>query len=709
MVVNNRLGISSFDPPPGMIRTGTIKGYDPTTNTLQVQLTETPAMKRPQTVPVPAYFPLVDSNGLFIGSLPAKNTPITVAQATGGQYFVVGYKPENLDLIPDLKLGELLLETTSSSKISLDTDSHIRIGSDTHQIHMFPGSQTTRESNLITINFENENHFTQAYREVGGIVKRDTQPNKNAASFTGSTKLEDDKYDKILVPIGLDPKTTANDSAIGPNKNPPFIEHREIVYEFQYKSNIDADEIEADKYQKAGAKNTTIYTTPNRRLSRSDTMSLSLVAPNFLMEEVKGTVVDIFGNILDINRVPLPVGLTADTTLSTNGSGTNTNAKQSFLNIKALERKSIAYHFEINARKDPKPTNLGTKLTINDDNVNAKKQRSRFFFDIDKEGQFKLNVPASSEIGNVPLLLRPENYSTFGTTDDGNPNQLWFVKSGQPVSQDIYVDSFACPQTSPSNRDSGFGSDFAHGSIKLIDSTNNADAGPPDRISQFVDKKPYNIRHGTAHHDILQTCSMHQNNQTIQQYHLGTVEHPVDITYIQNLTDLVSTTIKVSGKDANAGGRSGSINMDGSLEMNIGANTVDRQSLWLDTAGGIVANIGRDRNARSAMVNFDGDVLIQVGGYGIAAKDNRFIGANGKNVVDGDGKHIGVVDLRVFAGGDAHMFRIDSKGITIISPSVMNLYAAQGINMKSDGPIFIDSDHLYLNHREVNLFPATSI
>lgn len=701
MSFNSRQGVNSFDPPPGMVRTGTIKGYDASTNTLQVELTESPAMKRPLAVPVPAYFPLIDSNGLFIGSLPAKNTPITVAQATGGQYFVVGYKPENLALVPDMKLGELLLHTTTSSKILMDMDSNIRIGSDTHQIHIFAGSQTSRESNLVTLNFENEHHFTQAYREVGGVIKRDIKPNKNAASFTGDTKLEDDSYDKILVPIGLDPQTTANDLAVGPNKNPPLIEHREIVYEFQYKSNVDADDIESNKYGNSNSRGSNIFLTPNRRDSRSDTMSLSLVAPNFLIEEVKGTVVDIFGNILDINRVPLPVGLTADTTLRTNGTVATTNSKQSFLNIKALERKSIAYHFEVNARKDPKPVNQGSQLTINDDNYNAKLQRSRFSIDIDKEGQFKLNVPASSESGNIPLLTRPENYSTFGTTDNGNPNQLWFVKSGQPVSQDIYIDSFAAPQTSPSDSDSGFNVDFAHGSIKLLDASNNADVGPPDRISQFVDKSPYSIRHGTAFHDIVRTCSVHQDNTTIQHYQLGSMDNPVDTSYIKNLEDVVSKTIKVSGKGANAGGRSGSINLDGSLEMNIGANTVDRQSLWLDTAGGVVANIGRDRNARSAIVNFDGDVFIQIGGYGVAVKDQRFLGANGQNILDGDGKHIGTIDLRVFAGGDAHMFRIDAQGVTVITPSVMNLYGAKGINIKSDGPIYIDSDMLHLNQRLV--------
>lgn len=694
-----KAGVNIFDPPPGMLRAGSI--VDSSGNNFRVQLTEVPAIRgKAPSVPIPRVFPLVDSSGLFIGSLPGKNTTVTVGQSLGGQYHMVNYEPEDPNIIPKLLPGQLLIKSTDSSKILLDLDSNIKIGSDKNNIHVFASNQRYPKSNLVTFNFENQNHFTQAYREVGGLIKRDLKPNLQAASYNGNSKLEDDTYDPIYSIIGLDPTSTANDIKIGPTKNPPLVEHREMVYEFQYQSNVDDDKTESNKYSKTSQANP-VYTTPNRRASRADTMSLSLVAPNFLIEEVKGTVVDIFGNILDINRMPLPVGLTPKTTLRTNGTVATTDSQKSYLAIRELERKSVAFHFEVNARKDPKPNNQGTKLSINDDNYNAKLQRSRFFFDIDKEGQFKLNVPASSEVGNVPLLVRPENYSTFGTTDNGNPNQLWFVKSGQPVSQDIFVDSFAAPMIDQSVASVGSTPAFAHGSIQLIDGVNNNDAGPPDRISQFVNKSPYNIRHGTAYHDILQTCRLHQDSRSIENYQLQTMEDPIDTSYIKDLTDLVSTKIKVSGDGANAGGRSGSINLDGSLEMNIGANTVDRQSLWLDTAGGMIANIGRDRNSRSAMINFDGDVYIQVGGFGIAASDQRF-----KNQ---DNAWIATMDLRVFAGGYAHMFRVDAKGVTIMTPSVLNLYGAQGINMKSDGPIYIDADNLYVNHRMVLLQPQTTI
>lgn len=689
---DNRKNTQAFDPPSGLVKAATIKAVDK--KNFSIALTEKSAIKgnSPKTDTIPAVYPLIDSSGMFIGSLPAKNTTITVEQELGGKYHFVAFEPENTDLIPNLLPGQLLIQSSDRSKILMDSASHIKIGSDINNIHIFAGSKNFLDSNLITTNFENENHFTQAFREIGGVVKRDIKPNPLAASASGRTKLEDDTYSigpdtKI---IGLDPSATANDIPAGPTKNPALVEHRELVYEFQYKSSVVDDATEANRYAPKPP-SVTSFTTPDRRNSRFDTLSLSLVSPNFLIEQIKGTVVDVFGNILDINRMPIPVGLSPTTTLRTNGTVVTTDAKKSYLNIKELERKSIAYHFEINARKDPK---LGSiQSTINNKDYNSKLLRSKFFLDIDKEGQFKLNVPASSESGNISLLTRPENYSTFATTDSSNIGQTWFVQSGQPVSQDIFVDSFAAPKTSPSEGFPGFNSDFDHGSIKLVDGATNADAGPPDRISQYVDNSPFNIRHGTAYHDILTTCSLHQNGDTIEFWQLGTAEHAIDTTYIEDLKDLVKETITVSGPKANGGGRSGQINMDGSLELNIGANTVDRQSLWLDTAGGMIATIGRDRNNRSAMVNFDGDVFVQIGGLGIAVSDTRF---SGDTIPQN-----GTFDVRIYNGGFAHMLRVDQFGITLMSPASINIYSAQDIKINSDSDLSIEAETLLLNGRMV--------
>jgi phage gp45-like len=701
-------GANSFDPPVGLIRSGSIVGYDVNTNTLQVALTGTSAIQgKAQPVSVPGSFPYIDSNGLFVGSLPAKNTPVAVAQASGGKYYFVSYAPENPSIIPDLNLGELLIFSSDTSKMTLNQDSHIKIGSDVNNVSIFAGSQQFPKSNYITINFENENHFNQSYREVGGTIKRDIVPNPQASSFTGNTKLEDDDYDNQLILIGLDPTSTSNDLLVGSNKNPPLVEHRQMFYEFQPKSHIDADTLEAGKYL-ASTTSATTYGTPNRRSSRSDTMSLSLVAPNFLIEEVKGTVVDIFGNILDINRIPIPVGMSATTTLRNNGTTANTNPSQAYQNIRALERKGIAYHFELNARKDPNPFNQGSALTINDDNYNAKLQRSRFSFDVDKEGQIKVNIPASSESGNIPLLTRAENYSTFATTDNNNPNQLWFVQSAQNVSQDIFVDSFAAPMKTPSSSAAGFDTTFAHGSITLQDNTTSANLGPTDRISQFPNGNistgvtTYNIKHGTAYHDILQTCSVHQNNMTLS-YPTGAVDSP-DLSYITNLTNVVSDTITIgsvgtngtpTNPNGNAGGRSGSINFDGSMEFNFGANTVDRQSLWVDTAGGAVVNLGRDVNQRSLVMGMDGDAYVQIGGYGVAG-DARF------TALGQDGLHNGVLDIRIFNSGFVNIIRVDQKGMVLMSPGRIAVHAGQGMTLTSDSDIEIECETLTIQQRGVN-------
>jgi len=691
-MTNGRRDSNVFDPPPGLIRAGSV--IDSTGSSFRVQLTEVPATKgRIQSIPVPRTFPLADSSGMFIGSLPAKNSTVTVAQSLGGQYHIVNFEPENDDLIPSISPGQLLIHSTDTSRILLDLDSNINIGSDTNGIHLFASSQMYPKVNLITFNLENENHFTQAYREVGGLVKRDLRPNPQAASYSGSTKLEDDSYDPFFSIIGLDPSATTNDLMSGQTKNPPFVEHREMVYEFQYQSSVDDDKTESNKYTTT-ASNPTIYTTPNRRSSRADTMSLSLVAPNFLIESVKGTVVDIFGNILDMNRMPIPVGLSATTTLRTNGTAATSNVQQSFINIKALERKSLAFHFELNARKDPSPTNQGNQLSINDDNYNAKLQRSRFFFDVDKEGQFKLNVPASSETGNIPLLVRAENYSTFATTDSSNPNQLWFLQTGQPTSQDVYVDSFASPQTSPSANSAGFNNTFPHGSITLMDSSNNANAGPIDRISQFVNNSPYNIKHGTVFHDILQTCLV-QRNIDVLGYPTGAVDN-ISPSYIASdpatNAAVASSTINVAGPSANAGGRSGSINLDGSFELNVGANNVDRQSLWLDTAGGAVVNLGRDLNQRSLMMNMNGHAFIQIGGFGVSG-DARFASLGQDGILNG------IMDIRIVNGGYVHMIRVDSQGLLIMTPGRIGIHAGQGMSLTSDGDIEIDCETLTMQQR----------
>lgn len=664
--MNNDINI--YDEEVGLLKRGTIIGYDSVKCTLKVQLNNAPAIKG-QNLPVdvPAPYSMYYNNGLFIGTYPDLGTPIVVGQGSGGEYLFVSYLAEDLPSVPLLTSGELLIRSNNSTKISLDINNRITIGSDINKIH------ANANSNLLTINFYNENHFTQAARRVDGIVKRDLSPNKY---FDQNSKLENDDYDSKFKIIGMDPTVTPNDIITGSTKNPPLVERRELVYEFQYISNIEDDLTESNHY--GTSKSTTSdFNFPNRRESRADTLSLTLASPNYLMETIKGTVVDIFGNILDLNRSPLPIGQGQNTIRADK----STDKSQSFLLIKELERKSLAYHFEINARKDLTGDNGQISLPDINSNADYAKNRSRFFLDIDKEGQFKLNVPASSEKGNIPLLTRYENYSTFGTEDNGNINKLIFRDDGL----DIFQDSFAAPATTPT--DSGFNYAVERGSIQI--KNGDADGAPVDRITDA------HIKHGTAYHDILKTCYVHQVRDFIN-YQAGTSENiTVDINAIPILEKIVSDTINISGDNANAGGRSGSLSFDGMMEINIGANTIDRQSLWADLAGGIVTNIGRDLQKKSAAINLNGDVFIQIGGFGVVG-DSRFIKENNGNMG-------AVLDLRIFTdGGYTHMVRCDKNGITIMTPGNLAVHSKGNMKLSSDANIEIDCETLIVQQRMVS-------
>lgn len=666
-----------FDPPVGLLQRGSITGYNPVNGTFQVQLNNASAVKGQDrlVVNVPAPHTMFYNSGLFIGTLPAQGTPVVVGQGLGGSYYFVSHLAENLPAVPTLTQDELLIQSNNDTYITLNTANDIVLGSDNNRVHINTGNKNFPKTNLISFNLQNENHFTQAYREVGGLVKRDLRPN---IYFDTNTKLEDDSYDSKYKIIGLDPTATANDILSGSTKNPPLSEHRELVYEFQYNSDVLDDITEALRYNSSGFTPTN-YTSPNRRKSRADTLSLSLVSPNYLMEEVKGTVVDIFGNLLDINRVPIPVGQGTNT-LKPNNS---LDKSVAYASIRALERNSLAYHFEINARKNlaTQPgSNILNALNINSDNYNAKLLRSRFSMDINKEGQFKLNVPSSSETGSIPLLARYENYSTYGTDDNGNPNKLWFRND----NLDIFLDGLAAYQATPSI-DGGFTYSTTHGSVNIMNG--NAVATPIDRITNT------HLKHGTIFHDILQTCYVHQNEQFID-YQAGENPVPLNLSYIQPLTNVVSSTIQIGGPTPNAGGRSGSLNFDGSLEVNVGANTVDRQSLWLDTAGGLVANIGRDINSRSAMVSMNGDVYMQIGGFGVSG-DSRFAKLN-------NGNYGAVLDLRISSGGGyVHMIRADQHGITILTPGNVAIHAKGDMALTADGNMTLDAATMTIQQRGV--------
>jgi len=657
--------------PVGVMRLARIISYDTTAGKAKVRLASVAESITPG-ADIDIFIPngFYSDDGLFIGGLVKSNTPIVIAQGEGGKWYFISFLMTTGAKSPTLIPGQLLIQSTPTSKITLDVKNNIDIGSDTDGLHIYTG---TSETSLVTSTLNNSFSFTEASRVVDGLVKRET---KKLANFPPNTKLESDDYFIRLYPIGLDPTVTPSYSFIDQVKNPTFAETREVVYEFAYTYDVTDDLTESGYYNKAGTSppktvDSSAYT--NRRQSRADTLSLSLVSPNYLMETTKGTVIDIFGNILNLNRTPILIGKSLDLTLNIANGNNITSAI--FDNIKAAERNSIAYHFELNARKDLGLNNVQSGSVVNLLDINSDadyaRVRSRFFVDIDKEGQFKVNVPSSSETGNVALLARYENYSTFGPEENGNVDKLIY----RDDNLDIFLDSFSTQD------------------IDIVNSDGSA-ATAIDRISGL------HIKKGMPFHSITNSLQMFQSPWASQfldfQYN-----EAVDLVGLPTITNVVNPTIKVSGPQANAGGRSGTMHFDGSLELSLGANTVDRQSLWVDTAGGVLGNIGRDLNNVSAGLSLDGDLMIQVGGIGVSS-DSRFSSVN--NAYRG-----GTFDIRVMNEGfTVSIIRIDKNGITVATPNTITL-KGRDITISAEGNLILEGDNVSVNNRAVTLYPVTSV
>lgn len=667
---------------PGLIRLGVILSFDPETLSVSVyigSIKEYNAVKQDRNNVITAQLPLnyfSPTTGLFVGGYPEAGTPVLLGQADGSQWYILSILAADTaagntthPAIPEMEEGTYVLQSNNTF-IRLNDKDGIVLGEHDNNLTL----DTSRD--VIADTFNNRYQFTEASRTIEGLIRRDTQPNENYSSLLRESALD---YDDTLKIIGLDPVLKENWSNIGSSiRNPARVEKREVIYEFGRSFNIGSNDQEFLSYK--DSKDITVPDIINRREGRADALSLSLVAPNYLIETIKGTVVDINGNVLDLNRSIIPFGKVDK--LSINKVKTNLQEQDPLGNvyehIKSQERREIAYHFEINAKKDL----VGAPDT--DKRLNYARDRSRFFLDIDKEGVFKLNVPASSEVGNIPLLTRYENYSTVSPNDKTNdPNDLVFNQNGQ----DIMIESFLGSVD--------ISSDDNNGVVTVIDEL-NANAAPLDRFG--TEAEPIYIKHGTVYHNIMLTLSAFSSDTTITELIPTTF---MGRGLVPSKNKIITDTVKISGDDANGGGRSGSFNLDGSLEVNIGANTIDRHSVWADLQGAIIMNVGRDNsdNNISGAFRFDGELLIQSGGR-TPDVDTRFLTSPGGAALNNAFK-AGVVDIRVYnSSGAVQVFRIDNTGINIHTESRLNIFAGGDITMRSMGHMILDAEEVQVNARK---------
>src|ERR1019366_1160260 len=186
-------------------------------------------------------FSFYSIEGLFIGGIPRNGTPIIIGRGEGTNWYFVSFLTSNVSQIPALTSGELLMQTNNLNKISL-LDSFINLGSKSINLHL--NTSNKKFDNKLQSNFANHLIFSESVREVSGIVKREVSLDDIPAQL----KLSDEVYDNNLTPISFDPSITTVINSNSANKNPPFVEKRELIYEFAASSNVVDDITESSIY-----------------------------------------------------------------------------------------------------------------------------------------------------------------------------------------------------------------------------------------------------------------------------------------------------------------------------------------------------------------------------------------------------------------------------------------------------------------------------
>lgn len=660
--------MSRLGTPIGILRTGTILSKN-NNGTVNVSFNQAG-----QQIKIVSSIPSgwLGPNGEFIGGDPIPGTSVILAEVdVAGNWKIVSQEPSNnifrnaelnsttvyQDQMSALIDGRALIQVKNGVRVVLDPNDGIEIGGSDTFLKVNPSD------NIISYNIQQSLEFTESSRKISGSIKRDLDQN-SVRDLLGSV-LDSHQYDDFLKTIGMDPSlSTSYTSKFIKIRNPALAETRELFYEFSHSYNFNNIQEEIDRY--SNSRSDTVIPVSDRTDNRTEAANLNWIRPNHLIESVKGTLVDTFGNILDINRVPLLIGKLDNLSLKN-----STDKADAFKRILNEMRKSISFHFEINAKKGTEDYNNIVDVDNNlFDNFDYSRNESKFSIDIDKEGQFKINIPASSNSGNVPLCTRAANFASIVAKQDPSISANEFLRS--ETYQELFVKN------------------FSSGSVISLNSSDDLLDGYASPHS-FIDDQV--IKYGTTYHDITNVCNSFLKSAgylSVGQKLINFDEDHHLNTDFKPLEKIISDTIIISGPKANAGGRSGNINADGFISFNIGANTIDRQSLWLDTAGSIISRVGRDKNGISYASSLDGDMFIEIGGSGLGnTLDSRFSKEN-------DAFRNGTLDIRVLINGQYMIFRMGPTGIDIVSPGTITLSSQQDMIFKSNSSMKFEAENIVM-------------
>jgi hypothetical protein len=312
-----------------------------------------------------------------------------------------GNVPVGTVAYPEMVDGRLVIQGATGSKISLLEDGDISINSIGGSGIYFRSQNTKHSYTLIS---EDASSFTNAGRTISGAVRRITGAERNlllGPDRNQEPMFADSFYAKNADDIGFFRGSLPLKVSIGNRKrNPVLAEYRQVINEFVTDSMFTGFDNEVDRIKNNIRLNQDSETYKRNR-EPGNTLHL---AEHELIEIIGGNVVDINGRVLDLNYNVLSYG-------EANDRVPKTQVDVSYDQAKRISRRGIGWHFQLSTNT------ISSDLSTSDTN---------FIFDIDKEGMLKVNIPASSDTGNIPF---PSKANFLGLNDQveieySNPTEL---------------------------------------------------------------------------------------------------------------------------------------------------------------------------------------------------------------------------------------------------------------------------------------------
>jgi hypothetical protein len=578
--------------------------------------------------------------------------------------------------ISNLKSGDVALTSRSGADLYLTgtaNSSDIFLGNSAkHGIHVNKTSADTTStilSRYIQV-------LSSASKTFSGTVVR-TEPGTDQLSAKSVINNEIVAYDKnsdgkkLAFYTGADPSPFKNNGIL---RNPELSHTRTVINEFSEIYNWKGFDKEYDLTDSTG----TVELKTTRELRSVNPRNSLYLGPFQLIEVLAGNIVTSRGSVLDINYSIVKPG---DST----GKHKKKVPEIDYEEDRLISRRGLGYHFQLstNSKSNTIPTT-----------------DKNFIFSLDKEGVLKVNVPKSSNTGNVPyptsavlytdsggVISRPISYGSdipenikngsekvpvLLKDSDGNvilpnPNLLInrvFSGSNREQAEEALTRPVGIRFSDDSSYFANLGTNQVDGNTLRVQFTkhHNMYAAAEAIIANRIEK--INVPFTNAPTEFISSGNITGKAfELISKTLKPSGEDPNDIKYmstvsvspglpaietggktvvagtssIQNTDSLgrptsvpFSNDFKVSGsgsdlttgnfnkngeKRLDPGGKSASVNLEGSAEISVGKDNYDQKSIVLDTAGSIISWLGKDRNGRSLVVQTDGEVLLNVGGY----------------------------------------------------------------------------------------------